>query len=115
MGNMPLLVLFICLLVYLVRLVLVSLTGTTILVVTVMLPFCTEYNIHPFMIAIIAYMATNTWNVSYQNTQMIAALAATDNKVCSNRDILGGSVLYMITVVVGCMLALPVWKFMGLY
>lgn len=114
MTNMYLLVFVITIVVYLTRFLLVSLGATAILVTTLMLPFCAAYNVHPFVIAFVAYTSTNTWNVSYQNTVTIAALAATENKWVSQKDILFGSGLYMVTNTIACMLCVPIWKMMGL-
>ena len=114
MSNMFLLIPFICILTYLIRLVFISLSGTAVLVTTVFLPFCAQYNIHPFIIASICYMSTNTWNVSYQNTVTIASLAANGPGWLTQKDIFKGSIWYMITNFAALMLCVPFWKMMGM-
>ena len=114
MSNMVLLVLFICIITYLIRLFFVSLSGTAILVTTIFLPFCAQYGIHPFVIAAITYMATNTWTVNYQNTVTIASLAANGPEWLTNNDIVKGSFWYMIINVVALMASIPFWKLLGM-
>lgn len=114
MSNMFLLVPFIAILTYAVRLVFVSTSGTTILLTTIFLPFCAQYGIHPFVIAATAYMSTNTWNVSYQNTQTVAALAANGSDWLTNRDVLSGSVWYMVINMAALFCSIPIWKLMGM-
>jgi len=114
MSNMFLLVPFICLITTLIRLVFVSLSGTAILVTAIFLPFCEMYGIHPFIIAAISYMATNTWNVNYQNTVTIAALAANGPKWMVNKDILTGSFWYMVTNLAALMICIPYWRMLGM-
>jgi len=114
MSNMFLLVLFICVLTYLIRLFFVSLSGTAILVTTIFLPFCAQYGIHPFVIAAITYMATNTWNVNYQNTVTIASLAANGPEWLTHGDIVKGSFWYMAVNILALMASVPFWKLMGM-
>lgn len=114
MSNMFLLVPFICILTTVIRLVFVSLSGTAILVTAIFLPFCAQYGIHPFIIAAVSYVSTNTWNVNYQNTVTVAALAANGPEWLTNNDILKGSVWYMVTNFAALMLCIPYWKLLGM-
>ena len=114
MSNPYLLVPFIVILTYVIRLVFVSTSGTTILITTIFLPFCAQYGIHPFIIAATAYMSTNTWNVSYQNTQTVAALAANGPEWLTNRDVLSGSVWYMIINMIALFCSIPYWHLIGM-
>jgi len=114
MNNMYLLVPFICILTYLIRLVFVSLSGTAVLVTAIFIPFCAQYGIHPFVVASICYMSTNTWNVAYQNTVTIASLAANGPDWVTQNDIFKGSVWYMITNFVALMCCVPYWKLLGM-
>ncbi|GHU79413.1 putative malate transporter YflS [Clostridia bacterium] len=114
MSNMYLLIPFICILTYVIRLFFVSLSGTAILVTAIFIPFCAQYNIHPFVIACISYMSTNTWNVNYQNTVTVAALAANGPEWLTNNDIFKGSLWYMLVNFVALMLCVPYWKLLGM-
>ena len=114
MSNIYLLVPFIIIITTIIRLVFVSLSGTAILVTAVFLPFTAQYGIHPFIIAAVCYMSTNTWNVSYQNTVTVAALAANGPGWLTNNDILKGSFWYMITNFIALMLSIPYWRMLGM-
>ena len=114
MSNMFLLVPFIVVLTIIIRLVFVSLSGTAILVTAIFIPFCEMYGIHPFIIAAISYMSTNTWNVAYQNTVTVASLAANGPGWLTNKDILTGSGWYMITNLVALIICIPYWKLLGM-
>jgi DASS family divalent anion:Na+ symporter len=114
MSNVFLLVPCIVLLTTIIRLVFVSLSGTAILVTAIFIPFCELYGIHPFVIAAISYMSTNTWNVAYQNTVTVAALAANGSDWLTNNDILKGSVWYMVTNLIALMCCIPYWKMLGM-
>jgi DASS family divalent anion:Na+ symporter len=59
-------------------------------------------------------MSTNTWNVNYQNTVTVAALAANGPDWMTNNDILKGSLWYMLTNFVALMLCVPYWKLLGM-
>lgn len=114
MSNMFLLIPFICILTTIIRLVFVSLSGTAILVTAIFIPFCAQYGIHPFVIAAISYLSTNTWNVNYQNTVTVAALAANGPEWLTNNDILKGSFWYMATNLIALFCCVPYWKMLGL-
>jgi len=114
MGNIYILVPFIIILTTLIRMVFVSLSGTAILVTTIFLPFTEMFGIHPFIIAVVSYTSTNTWNVSYQNTVTVASLAANGPEWLTNRDILTGSFWYMITNFAALMLCIPYWRMLGM-
>jgi DASS family divalent anion:Na+ symporter len=114
MSNMFLVVPFVCILTTIIRLVFVSLSGTAILVTAIFIPFCSQYGIHPFIIAAISYMATNTWNVNYQNTVTVAALAANGPEWLTNNDILKGSFYYMIVNIIALLCSIPYWKLLGM-
>lgn len=114
MSNMFLLVPFIVIITTIIRLVFVSLSGTAILVTAIFIPFCAQYGIHPFVIAAISYMATNTWNVNYQNTVTVAALAANGPDWLTNNDILKGSFYYMVVNVIALLCSIPYWKLLGM-
>ncbi|MDR1029149.1 MAG: anion permease [Clostridiales Family XIII bacterium] len=112
-GNIFILAIFLAVLTYIVRLLIVSLTGSTILIGSLLLPFCLEAGIHPFIMVYMVYVSTNTWNLSFQNTTEIAARAVTDNKMVRHKDVVGGSVMYMVTNIVAILLSIPIWKLMG--
>jgi Di- and tricarboxylate transporters len=112
-GNLFILAIFLAVLTYVVRLLIVSLTGSTILIGSLLLPFCLEAGIHPFIMVYMVYVSTNTWNLSFQNTTEIAARAVTDNKMVTHRDVLGGSVMYMVTNIIAILICIPIWNLMG--
>lgn len=114
MGNIFLLVPFIIIVTTLMRLVFVSLSGTAILVTAIFLPFTAQHGIHPFIIAVVSYMSTNTWNVGYQNTVTIAALAANGPEWIEQKDIRSGSYWYMATNFVALMLSVLYWRMIGM-
>jgi DASS family divalent anion:Na+ symporter len=114
MNNVYLLVLFISILTYLMRLVFISLSGTAVLVTAIFIPFCAQYGVHPFVVASICYMSTNTWNVAYQNTVTIAALAANGPDWLTQKDITIGSMWYMVTNIIGLLACVPFWQLTGM-
>ena len=103
-----------CLLTFVIRFVVVSWTASAVLITTILLPLCSVYGVHPWIVAFTCYCSTNTWNVIYQNTPYIAALVATDNKLGTHNQLLPFSVVYMITSTIGCMACIPLWMLLGL-
>ena len=103
-----------CLLTFVIRFVVVSWTASAVLIPIILLPLCSAYGVHPWIVAFTCYCSTNTWNVIYQNTPYIAALVATDNKLGTHNQLLPFSVVYMITSTIGCMACIPLWMLLGL-
>ena len=114
-DNLVLLILALAVVVTLVRFVIVSANVTTLLIATILLPFCAIYGIHPFLVAFALHTISNTWFMSYNCTTIIASIAATEGKMVVYKDIVFGSVIHLVASTAACLIALPIWRLMGLW
>ena len=100
--------------VYLVRFILVSQTSTVAVMIIVFLPLAIQHNINPWIVAFIIYCASNVWNTFYQSPAWLAGYYATGGEMVTHRQMIKLSVSYMIVSVLGILISIPVWRFMGL-
>lgn len=114
MSNPYILVLCLCLVTFVLRFVFVSLTACATLTTVMLMPFCAMYGIHPWILAFVAYAATNIWFLIYQTAPMIMSLAAIDSQLVNHTETVRGSFQYMIACVIGLLACVPIWQIMGL-
>lgn len=111
----PFLLIFTCtIVIYLIRFVVVSWTASAVLVLTILMPLCAMYGVHPWVVAFTCYCSTNTWNVIYQNTPYIAALVTTDYQMGTHQQLLPYSAVYMVCNTIACLACVPFWQLLGL-
>lgn len=114
MSNPYILVLCLCAVTFVLRFVFVSLTACATLTTVMLLPFCATYGIHPWILAFVAYTATNIWFFIYQTAPMIMSLAAIDSQMVKHSETVRGSFQYMVVCVIGLLASVPIWKLFGL-
>ena len=114
MSNPYVLVICLCAVTFVLRFIFVSLTACATLTTVMLMPFCDMYGIHPWILAFVAYIATNIWFLIYQTAPMIMSLAAIDSQLVKHSETVPGSFQYMIVCVVGLLVSVPFWKLLGL-
>ena len=113
-GNPYILVIFLCLVTFALRMLIVSMAACTTLTTVLLMPLCIIGGIHPFILIFVGYAAGNIWIFSYQNSSMILSLTATDHQMVTHKDLISASVFNMFFCVAACMACVPVWQMLGL-
>ncbi len=113
-GNIFVFIIALCLLVFVVRIFLVSQTAVIAILVILLTPFVTQAGISPWIPAFIIFVAGNTWCVPYQNAGFLVSYYATGGDMVTHGQTLKLAFVYMVTTVIGLLLSVPVWKMTGL-
>lgn len=113
-GNIWILIPVICLVVYVMRIVVVSQTAAITIIFAIFGGICTEYGIHPWPILFAGYCSTLVWHYAANNVTYATALAATNGKMVDFKDTFQMNVVYMVVNLIACTASIPVWKLLGL-
>ncbi|NLW23555.1 MAG: sodium:calcium symporter [Tissierellia bacterium] len=114
-GNTYLLVTAIALLVYIVRTIITSMSGTITLFTIILLPIAFESGINPWVVGIATYASVMVWHLQYQNSNFLAAFAAVGGEEnISFKEIAKLSFVYMVISIIGLLISIPYWRFLGL-
>ena len=112
-SNIWLLIPVISVVVYVMRIVIVSQTAAITIIYAIFGGICMEYGIHPWPILFTGYCATLVWHYAANNVTYATALAATNDKMVSFKDTFQMNVVYMVVNLIACMASIPVWKLLG--
>ena len=112
-SNIWVLVPVICIVVYLMRIVVISQTAAITIIYAIFGGVCAEYGIHTFPILFTGYCATLVWHYAANNVTFATALGATNDKMVSFGDTFQMNIVYMIVNLIACMASIPVWKLLG--
>ncbi|MDR3566102.1 MAG: SLC13 family permease [Negativicutes bacterium] len=113
-SNIYLYVIMLSVLVYLLRFVIVSISASVSVLALVFTPIAVAQGIHPFVAAFTVYCASNIWNVFYQALVWLMAYYATGGDMVEFSEIRKFSIAYMFISILGLVVSIPVWRFMGL-
>lgn len=97
----------------LLRFIIVSQTALMTIFIVVCTPFSISNGMSPFIAGLICLVSINIWNVRYQNTTMVTALAASKD-MAEFSDVRKMSLVYMGACILGMILCVPLWGLLGL-
>ncbi|MDR3361683.1 MAG: anion permease [Desulfovibrio sp.] len=104
-------------LVYVLRLFLVSQTAFVAMFLIFLLPAGNAVGIHPWVMGFVTFTAANTFIVKYQNIQYVPALVAANTAAGEDFVTHGQNVpfaiYYMVSNIIFLALSIPVWKLLG--
>ncbi len=114
-GNPYLLITATAITIYLMRAVIVSLTAGMTIFTVMLLPFASVAGINPWVIGMVSYVSVMVWYLPYQNANFLSAFAAAggEDRVAYKHTV-KASVAYMIISLIGLLISVPYWKFLGL-
>lgn len=114
MSNIYLVVLVLCIATYAVRFVLVSFTATTAIFTVVLIPFALNAGINPWVTGFLVYASTNIWLAFYQSTTFLTAYYAVGGEMVTHKQMFPFFAAYCIMTILGGLLSVPYWQFLGL-
>ncbi len=100
------------LLVYILRLFIISQTVVIGLMLGVMMPLFESMGMHPFLTGVMIYMAVDVWFVLYQNTTYLAAYGMMEGTVVP-KEAAKCSWFYAAAAPLASLLSLPYWHWLG--
>ncbi len=114
-GNPYLFIAATAIMIYLMRAVIVSLTAGMTIVTVMLLPFASTAGMNPWVIGMVSYVSVMVWYLPYQNANFLSAFAAAggEDRVAYSQTI-KASLAYMVISLVGLLISIPYWKFLGL-
>lgn len=112
-GNIWILIPVICVVVYIMRIFIMSQTAAITIIWAVFGGITAEFGVHPFPVLFTGYVATLVWHYAGNNTTTTTCLAATNDKMVTFKGTFQMNIVYMIITVIACMASIPVWKLMG--
>ena len=112
-SNIWILIPVICIVVYLMRILVVSQTAAITIIWAIFGGLCSQYGIHAFPILFSGYCATLCWHYAGNNVTVATCLAATNDKMVSFKDTFQMNIVYMVVNLIACMASIPVWKLLG--
>ncbi|WP_371374216.1 SLC13 family permease [Sporomusa aerivorans] len=113
-GNIFLFIILLCLIIYVVRVVLVSQLATAAILILVLTPFSIQAGINPWVTAFVIFVAVNVWYTFYQNASFLVAYYATGGDMVEHKHTVKMCVVYMAVSLLGLLISVPVWKMTGL-
>lgn len=112
-SNIWLLVPVICIVVYVLRILVVSQTAAITIIWAIFGGICAQYGIHPFPILFTGYCATLVWHYAGNNVTFATCIAATNDKMVTFKDTFQMNIVFMVVNLLACMASIPVWKLLG--
>jgi len=110
--------LFVCglsIIMYLVRLAILSQTATIAIFMVMLTPLAIQAGMNPWIVGVVVYVAGNTWTVFYQNAPYVAGFYAAGGKdFVDHGPVAKMSWAYMVISIIGLLLCVPLWQVMGL-
>jgi di/tricarboxylate transporter len=84
------------------------------LLVLALSPVATSAHIDPWVVALVALTATNTFFMPYQSTVYLALHTGGGSKLFSHHQARPRAIAYAVLVVAGVLVSVPVWRAIGL-
>lgn len=107
-------VVFLAIVIYLAKIFLVSLITAGTIFLLVLIPFFGSLKYEPIILVFIVATSINVWFLPYMNPPYLTTSAAVDNSMANNKHAMISSFAYMILNVIGLLISVPYWKFLGL-
>lgn len=92
----------------------VPMVAAALLMAVALYPLAEPAGISPFLITLSVQVASNPWVLPHQNTFYQTAVAGTEGRGFTHRQVLPVAVLYVLFTVMSIPLAAPVWRLLGL-
>lgn len=112
-SNAWLLVPVICIVVYILRIVIMSQTAAITIVWAIFGGLALEFGIHPFVVLFPGYLATLVWHYPGNNTTTTTLLASTNDKMVTFNGTFQYNIVYMVITLIACTASVPLWQLIG--
>ncbi len=114
-SNPYLLVLSVTLAIYVLRMVITSLTASMTIFTVILVPIAQAAGINPWVVGTISYVSVMVWYLRYMNANYLSAFAAAggDEQV-KYEDTAKMSFGYMAISLIGLLVSVPYWQLLGL-
>lgn len=113
-NNIFLLIPVICIVVYLMRFVIMSVLVTGAIVFAILSPLTAAAGISNIVILFIVLCAAMSWQLGFNSSCFLAAHGATDGKIADVGHTLKANYAYVVVNIIALMASVPLWKMMDL-
>ena len=103
----------VCILVYIIRIPIMSQTATITIIWAIFGGLALELGYHPMPILFTGYLASLVWHYAGNNTTTTTLLASTNDKMVSFGATFQYNIVYMIVNLIACTASIPVWMMLG--
>ncbi len=115
LSNPIVAILALSLIIYAAKFALVSLITAATVFLLVLMPFFSALSYSPVILVFIVTTSINVWILPYMNPPYLTTEAAVDGKMSTDKYAMTSSLIYMVLNIVGLLISLPYWHFLGLY
>lgn len=112
-DNIFMFVIGISILIYLVRMVVLSQMATLTVFSLVLVPIAIEAGFNPWIVPFIVLVSSCTWNLYFQNTVFLVTFSAS-GEMTTHKQMVKMSIAYMIISTLGLLACIPVWRMLGM-
>lgn len=115
LSNPVITIIALALIIYVAKFVLVSLITAATVFLLVLVPFFSALPYSPLILVFIVTTSINVWILPYMNPPYLTTEAAVDGNMSTNGHAMTTSLIYMVLNIIGLLVSLPYWKFLGLH
>jgi DASS family divalent anion:Na+ symporter len=112
--NMYGFVIVLPLVIYLMRLVIISMTSTAVIFTLVLAPLVVAHGVHPWIVAFISFASANIWFLFFMNSYFLMTYYGTGGELVEHRQMIKLSVAYAVLSIIGFLVSVPYWRLLGL-
>ncbi len=114
-GNPYLLVFVMAILIYVIRIIITSLSACIIVFTTVFYPIAQAAGMDPWIAGMVVYCSTMVWYLRHQNPNFLSAFAASGgDDMIKYSTTVKMSFGYMVISLIGLLASIPYWKMLGM-
>ena len=113
-GNPYVLVLGVGIITVVLRFLLVSEIAYLNLLMAFLVPMAVSAQVNPWVLGFSAYALVIAWFVKYQSPAYLAAYYSIDGKMAKHSDMAKYCFIYVATCLIGLVVSVPYWQWMGL-
>lgn len=114
-ANPFILVIGVAVFTYLVRFVIVSESGFLAIATAVLFPLSLAAGVNPWVVAVVLNAFTNTFQIPYQSSLLIGTVGVMGEGFIKYSETSKFNVVFCIAMLIGCLIAVPVWMGMGIF
>lgn len=102
-----------CIIVYLLRFVIISITATLAIMLAIFGPLMGDAGISMFVLLFTTTVCSNIWSVKYQASIILPVWAAGGGKMVPFEMFSKASLAYMVICFIACTASIPLWQMIG--
>ena len=113
-SEPALLIVVLCLAVFAVKFLIVSLTSAAAIFVLILPPVVISLGMHPWIIVMVAFAASNIFFLHYMNSIYLCSFFATKGEMVEHKSMSKLSLIYGVVTIIASLASIPYWRMLGM-